>query len=204
MANLAVSSADLMELNGWTSPQMLTATAPAPAAPAPAAATTASWTTAPDPGHNGIPQHPRGHSGRPTSRNCAGNAAKAGPARTPPPPKTSPGGRTFIAHAGTVPGGGSPANQALPDARRRPQTETKAITQGHLPHNTESPTCSADRRLGCLAVIGTGRSSRTQINHFVRETLHCSRFVTSRRRMVPSWLAVTRIVPSGLNAPAST
>ena len=36
---------DLMELNGWTSPQMLRATAPAPAAPAPAAPTTASWTT---------------------------------------------------------------------------------------------------------------------------------------------------------------
>ena len=36
---------DLMELNGWTSPQTLRATAPAPAAPEPAAATTASWTT---------------------------------------------------------------------------------------------------------------------------------------------------------------
>ena len=33
---------DLMELNGWVSPQMLTAAEPAPAALAPAAATTAS------------------------------------------------------------------------------------------------------------------------------------------------------------------
>jgi integrase/recombinase XerD len=33
---------DLMELNGWTSPQMLAATAPAPAVPEPAAAMTAS------------------------------------------------------------------------------------------------------------------------------------------------------------------
>jgi hypothetical protein len=44
-----------------------------------------------------------------------------------------------MAHAGTVPGGGSPANMALPDAQRRPQTETMAITQGQVPHNAESP-----------------------------------------------------------------
>ena len=37
---------DLMELNGWTSPQMLRRSVPAPAAPAPAAPTTASWATA--------------------------------------------------------------------------------------------------------------------------------------------------------------
>ena len=36
---------DLMELNGWSSPQMLAATGRARAAPGPAAATTASWRT---------------------------------------------------------------------------------------------------------------------------------------------------------------
>jgi hypothetical protein len=40
---------DLMELNGWTSPQMLARTGPAPAPPAPAAATTASWRLCRDP-----------------------------------------------------------------------------------------------------------------------------------------------------------
>ena len=39
---------DLMELNGWTSPQMLRRYGPAPAAHEPAAATTASWTPSPD------------------------------------------------------------------------------------------------------------------------------------------------------------
>ena len=71
---------DLMELNGWTSPQMLTRTAPAPAAPAPAAATTASWTTAPDPAttHPATP-----HAGTGPQRGLeAGNAVMVRPAWT--------------------------------------------------------------------------------------------------------------------------
>jgi hypothetical protein len=46
--------------------------------------------------------------------------------------------RTFMAHAGTVPGGGSPANMALPDAQRRPSDRDMAMTQGQLLHNAES------------------------------------------------------------------
>src|SRR5580700_9390771 len=43
-----------------------------------------------------------------------------------PPRKTSPRGRTSSHTTETIPGGG-------------PQTETIAITQGHLPYNAESP-----------------------------------------------------------------
>jgi hypothetical protein len=43
-----------------------------------------------------------------------------------PPPKTSSSGRTSSHTTETMPGGG-------------PQTETIAITQGHLPPNAESP-----------------------------------------------------------------
>jgi integrase/recombinase XerD len=42
------SEGDLMELNGWSSPQMLRRYGAAPAAPAPAAPTTGSWKA----GHN--------------------------------------------------------------------------------------------------------------------------------------------------------
>jgi hypothetical protein len=38
-----------------------------------------------------------------------------------------------------MPGGGSPANKALPDSGASPHPETIAITQGQLPHRTESP-----------------------------------------------------------------
>ena len=56
---------DLMELNGWTSPQMLRRYGPAPAEPGPAAPTTASWTTA----HDETPMVPGNH------QNLAGVAA---------------------------------------------------------------------------------------------------------------------------------
>jgi site-specific recombinase XerD len=55
---------DLMELNGWASPQMLRrygATAPAPAAPAPAAPTTASWTTCDSTGRDHVAAAGRRH-----------------------------------------------------------------------------------------------------------------------------------------------
>ncbi len=51
---------DLMELNGWTSPQMLTRYGAAPAAPAPAAPTTASWRTGRDTSRDRV----NGHRGR--------------------------------------------------------------------------------------------------------------------------------------------
>ena len=40
--------------------------------------------------------------------------------------------RTFTAHGQNQPGGDSPGNKAPPDARRRPQAETMAITQSQL------------------------------------------------------------------------
>ncbi len=51
---------DLMELNGWSSPQICAATALAPAAPAPAAPTTASCKTGRDASHDPVTGHRAG------------------------------------------------------------------------------------------------------------------------------------------------
>jgi len=61
-----------------------------------------------------------------------------------PPRKTSPRGRTSSHTTETMPGGG-------------PQTDTIAITQGHLPYNAESPPAApiAEYSLLCPLVLGS-------------------------------------------------
>ena len=78
--------------------------------------------------------------GRTTSRNCAGNAAKASPAwtRTPPPRKTSPGAAPSSQTPKLCPAAAAPRTRRCPMPGADPQTETMAITQGQLPHNAES------------------------------------------------------------------
>jgi hypothetical protein len=63
-----------------------------------------------------------------------------------------------------MPGGGSPANKALPDSGASPHPETIAITQGQLPHRTESPPIVlAERRFGAAVCTAPPVSMAAQI-----------------------------------------
>jgi hypothetical protein len=77
----------------------------------------------------------RGHSDPPDPGSCAGNAANACRTDTGARPrKTSPGGRTFIAHGRN-------------HARRRPSDRDHCHHAGSPTTQCRIPACSADRRI---------------------------------------------------------